>query len=156
MRRRIAAVLLVLLAIASTSCFESETAYCDRLDAIARDEVIQDELRVWVADNLADKTVATDEVLAGDLVGPGFRWLGKSFDAERLRFGAKAHVRLVGPEAQDVLDGAITEKVRSVLFTERSRTGIIVRSPSSSSFGVAEEHLRRIAPDIAVLCWLDE
>jgi len=58
----------------------------------------------------------------------------------------------VGPTAQDELDDQITENVDSVLFTERSRTGILVRTLTSETFGVDANDLVYVDSDIAVLC----
>ena len=143
--------LLVLLMLASTSCFEA--FYCDRLEALARDGAVQEELRAWVKDHVVGKTISEREVVVGELFVPGFRWSGMTFDAGRLGFGADAHVRLIGPQHRNVLDDTVTESLESVLFTESSRTGILVRLPSSKRFGVDEKHLVRVADDIAVLCY---
>jgi hypothetical protein len=129
------------------------SSYCNRLEAVARDPKAQAELHEWVNRNVVGQPIAASEVLAGDRIAPGFRWLAREFDAKRFGFGPKAHVRLVGPEAQDVLDDAVAESVESVLFTEQSRTGILVRLPSSSTFGLDHTQFKEVSEDIAVVCY---
>jgi hypothetical protein len=138
------------------SCLSCESSYCDGLESRARNVEVQTELRRWVNQNLVGKTIPSNQVISGDGFGPGIRWLDKEFDGNLLGFGKYAHVRLVGPRARDELNDTITENVGSILFTERSRTGILVRTPNSSEFkldpGFDSNRLIPVADDIAVLC----
>jgi hypothetical protein len=127
-------------------------SYCERLVKTARNRGVQDELQAWVHRHLAGHRIAYDQVQPGDGIVPGFHWLGMEFDGELLGFERPVHVHLVGPRSSDALNDTITESVRSVLFTEGSRTGILVRAPDSTVFGVPAKHLIPISEDIVVVC----
>ena len=84
---------------------------------------------------------------------PGYRWLGKPFDADALGFNERANVRLIGPRSVDLLDDDLAGRVQSILFTERSRYGILVRVPGAASFGLpGGVEIETIADDVAILC----
>ena len=87
-----------------------------------------------------------------DGVVPGLRWTRREIDNELFGFGTGGHVRLVGPSPIDERDNTIGKSVDSLMFTERSRTGILVRLPTKTDFGNPSGNLVRVADDIAVLC----
>ncbi len=156
-RARALNLLVVPLVLGLVSCREP---YCVGLEASAREERTQVALREWVLRNLAGRRISPYEVLPdGDGVVPGSRWLGEqeprrkrpwpaaTYDPAMLGFDAqRAHVRLIGFDFGD-------ESARAAMFTERSRTGVLVRLPSSESFGLDPSYpLTPVSDDIAVLC----
>lgn len=61
-------------------------------------------------------------------------------------------VRLVGPSAIDEMNDTVGQSVSSLMFTERSRTGILIRLPTKPDFGYPPEGLTKINDDTVVLC----
>jgi hypothetical protein len=105
-----------------------------------------------LAASFAPDDVSVADVDGYDGVGPGLRWLGHDIDNELFGFGSGGHVRLVGPTPIDERDNTVGESVDSLMFTERSRTGILVRLPTKTSFGNPSGELVMIDDDLAVLC----
>ena len=154
MRVGITLILSLALVAAVASC--ARFTYCGRLEAVARDHDAQTYLRAWVAKNVPGAFIGPNDWMMGEGVVPGFRWLGKTFDAKVLGFGDRAHVRLIGPGPGNVLDDDLAPLVKAILFTERSRTGVLVRLPEASDFGLeGGAELRAVADDVAAYCDID-
>jgi hypothetical protein len=64
--------------------------------------------------------------------------------------GPGAHVRLLGPEARNILDDAIAAHVKAIYFTERSRFGVLVQLPDRERFESFE--LTPVSRNVAVIC----
>lgn len=133
----------------AVSC--SQRRYCEKLIATARDPAVQSTAREW-ARSFKAGGVSSSDVDAYDGVVPGLRWRGHKIDNDLFRFGSGGHVRLVGPSPIDERDDTIGGSVDSLLFTERSRTGILVKLPTKTAFGYPSGDLVSIEGDIAVLC----
>jgi hypothetical protein len=141
---------LVLSVVASAvSC--SSQRYCEELTATARDPAVQATARA-LARSFSPDEVSVRDVDAYDGVGPGLRWLGHDIDNDVFGFGSGGHIRLVGPTPIDERDDTVGESVDSLMFTERSRTGILVRLPAKATFGDISGNLVKVDEDIAVLC----
>jgi hypothetical protein len=141
--------LLLSVVASATSC--SSKRYCEKLTATARDPAVQATARA-LARSFSPDEVSVRDVDAYDGVGPGLRWLGHAIDNELFGFGNGGHIRLVGPTPVDERDDTVGESVDSLMFTERSRTGILVRLPTKASFGDISGKLVKVDEDIAVLC----
>lgn len=149
MRTLLVLSLVVSVGTISVSC--SSRRYCERLIATARDPAVQSVARK-LARSFSPEEVSVRDVDAYDGVGPGLRWLGHEIDNKLFGFGSGGHIRLVGPTPIDERDDTIGESVDSLMFTERSRTGILVRLPTKTRFGNPSGDLIMIDEDIAVLC----
>ena len=147
---RIASVISFILSLgAIPACFGP--FYCHKLVETARTPAVEAEARRW-ARSFRAADVSIGDVEEFDGVVPGMRWLGHKLDNKLFGFDGDGHVRLVGPSPIDIRDGAIGENVDSLMFTERSRTGILVKLPTKSDFGVPSKDLVKVTEDIAVLC----
>lgn len=125
--------------------------YCENLESTARDPSAVAAMRTW-AKRFEMEEVYQRNVQSDDGVGPGVRWLDHDINQELFGFEGNGHVRLVGPSPIDVNEGTVRESVRSLMFTERSRTGILFRLPGKTGFGLPSAGLTKISDDIAVLC----
>lgn len=149
MRRFAAIIVLLSCGMSLLSC--SERQYCQGLISRAREAPVQAAMRRW-AQNFKAEEVSRDDVRSDDGVGPGLRWLGHDIDGELLGFDADGHVRLVGPSAIDEMNDTVGQSVSSLMFTDRSRAGVLVRLPTKLDFGYPPDGLTKIEDDIAVLC----
>ena len=148
----VALILLMFLAAGGFYYYEFP-GYCKRLLARARAPEVQHVLQSWVSANWSGTRVSPESTLLGDGVVPGVRWLPAKFDGSLVGMGPKAHVRLLGVEAGDILDDAIAPHVQAIYFTERSRYGLLVELPDRETFQPPDWfEVTPVAGGVAVFC----
>ncbi|MDM4773061.1 hypothetical protein [Solimonas sp. SE-A11] len=139
-----------LLLVLAAGC-GGDKAYCDGLAEKARNPQLQAVLRSWVAENVAGRSIDKSEVEDGGGMWPGLFRLKNPPRFEQLGMGQSFQVRLMGPRSSEGLNKG--NSVVSVFFGERSRQGVVVRLPASSTFGVEPvEKVVPVAADIGVIC----
>lgn len=142
---RMSLLLMILpLSVLTASCSQSDREYCGSLEARFTDAELQVYLLDWVEKNIVDKSFSPEEAMPAGGMVPGRHWLTTAeIEWSRLDYSQSSQVRLVGQSLTDV---------DSVFFGERSRRGVLVRMPASSTFGVNKEYLSLLSERVAVYC----
>lgn len=154
-------LLLVILGGVFLACTSSSDVYCERLITLASSPDIAERLEMWAKEHVFEPGVSMDEVDLEPNRYPGFYALRAPFDWDLLGFDPKwAMIKILGPRGitMDIRDNRL-QIVKAVVFSEESRTGIIVKAPGLSDFGIKgrrEKYLKPISENIAVMCSFSE
>lgn len=140
--------ILAVLAVFTWGC--TQKRYCDNLVELISDEKVRQTLQRWVDDNISDDLLnSMDLKLTGRspgsyLVPLDFQWSILGFD--------NATVSTVTDPGKNIYSNT-----SSILFSERSRAGIIVKKLESEKFGIPiKSDLLKIHGRTAVVCQYDE
>lgn len=140
--------------VASCDFNARDDAYCEHLHKTAEDPKIREELESWVYQNVAERNLLRKDIEYHTRFVPGMYSFDGNFDWELLGFDQqRAKVNLVGPSPGDFTGNDVAH-IKSVLFAERSRFGILVKLPESEDFGLGSDsqYLSAVASNISVLC----
>lgn len=137
-------LVVILLSVLAASCSQSDREYCRSLEARFSDAELQAYLLDWVENNIVGRSFSPEEALPAGGMVPGRHWLTTAeIEWSRFDYSETSQVRLVGQSLANV---------DSVFFGERSRKGVLVRMPTSPTFGVDEEYLSLLSERVAVYC----
>lgn len=132
-----------------TAC--SAEPYCGHLESVAKNPVVERQLKEWVRENVVDKKITMNDVMLGGGMWPGLYWYPTQFDWNLLGFNPDAQIRFVGAMIVEDDNGRI-KNIKSVFFGERSRYGILIRLPGATDFGVNPRYLAPVSEDVAIVC----
>jgi len=131
---------------------KSNDKYCNDIEAKFSDLDLQSYLIEWVDENIVGRKFLEDEIWTSGGIKPGYFWLPDSeVDWVKFNFWERSQVRFIGPSYDANLSEIETE-IKSIFFAERSRKGVLVRMPDSTTFGVNDSELRPISDRVAVYC----
>ena len=138
--------IITLIVSASLGCSGSDQ-YCERLIEAAGSPDAQTIMRNWVSQNINDRQYTGDQSRIHGAGGkwPGHAWLEANLDWSVLNLNHENGSR-------DVRLVSFPDDVSSVFFSERSRFGILVRTPGSENFGIDDKYIQWQDNDIAVIC----
>lgn len=150
--------LVIFLAMLVLSCSaEEQDDYCDSLLVKAKDQRLQELLINWVSQNIPEGKLPRNFVKGGGLMIPGSFYYPASFKWGDIGFSQdRSQIRLLGVDSRNITQGKL-EGIKSVLFAERSRYGIIIKLSSSDSFGLNKdsEYLTALNDHVGVVCMSD-
>ena len=120
--------IIFLLILLQASCSGHKT-YCEHLQTLAESEDIRNSILRWVELNVKDGSTEHKNMWGVNGMMPAdYVILDEKFDWSHLGFGDFSRISIIGTP----------EKIDSLVFTERSRYGLLIKISEDQNFGLSD------------------